>query len=113
MCSTWYTVEPQEWWGGIWPGADESRYLHQCLTTYRAYENHFGPNSTFARTSYKLRRWAAAATIYLGTGGLTLYARSGASQRVSYRYRFGSWRDHYLCGNDEKPARSTRVLAGG
>jgi len=113
VCSTWFTLEPKEWWGGIWPGADESRYLHQCLTTYRAYENHFGPNTTFARSNYKLRSWAAAVSVDLGTGGLLLYARSGASQRVGYHYRFGSARDHYLCGNDNKPAKSTRVLAGG
>ena len=113
VCSTWFTVEPREWWGGIQPGADESRYLHQCLTTYKRYANDFGPNSTFTRTNYKLRIWGAAARVSLGTGGIFLRARSGASQRVRYRYVFGGGRDHYLCGNDNRPAQSTRVLAGG
>jgi hypothetical protein len=112
ICSTWFTIEPKEWWGGIWPGADESRYLHQCLTTYKAYVNRFGPDTTFSRTTYKLRSWGAAAVVHLGTGGIGLRARSGASQRVRYRYVFGHNSDHYLCGNDNRPARSTRVLAG-
>jgi hypothetical protein len=114
VCSTWYTVEPKEWWGGIFPGADESRYLHQCLTTYRRYMNRFGPNSGFSRSRYKLRMWGAGVTVGLGTGGLGLAARSGASARVTYRYHFGTrFQNHYLCGNDAPPARSTRVLAGG
>ena len=113
VCSTWYTIEPKEWWGGIRPGADESRYLHQCRTTYRRFANDFGPNSTFGRTNYRLRTWGAAATVAFGTGGLTLRARSGASQRVRFSYVFGTNRDHYLCGNDNRPAQSTRILAGG
>jgi hypothetical protein len=113
VCSTWYTIEPKEWWGGIWPGADESRYLHKCLTTYKQFRNDFGPNSTFARSNYRLRTWGAAVSVGLGTGGLSLQARSGASQRVKFRYVFGRNRNHYLCGNDNRPAQSTRILAGG
>jgi hypothetical protein len=114
ICSTWYTIEPKEWWGGIFPGADESRYLHQCLTTYREYRNTFGPDSGFQRIRYKLRLWGAGATVGFGTNGLALGARSGASSRVTYRYHFGRrLRFHYLCGNDAIPARSTRILAGG
>lgn len=113
VCSTWYTIEPKEWWGGIWPGADESRYLHQCLTTYRRYMNFFGPDSSFQRRRYKLRTWTGAATVDLGSGGVALAARSGASSHVDYHYHFGSGSSHYLCGNDAQPSRSTRVLAGG
>jgi hypothetical protein len=112
VCSTWFTIEPKEWWGGIWPGADESRYLHQCLTTYRAYANRYGPLGHFTRTSYKLRIWSAGVIVGLGSGGVALHARSGASQRVRYHYDFGRNTDHYLCGNDNKPGKSTRVLAG-
>lgn len=112
ICSTWYSIAPKEWWGGIWPGADESRYLHQCLTTYRQYANHYGPDSGFTRTSYKLRTWGAGAIVSLGTSGLALRARSGASQRVRYHYAFGHNTDHYLCGNDNKPGKSTRIFAG-
>jgi len=113
VCSTWYSVEPKEWWGGIWPGADESRYLHQCLTTYYRFRNFFGPDSRFDRYRYKLRVWGAAVTVDLGTGGVALAARSGASGHVNYHYHFGGGSTHYLCGNDNRPARSTRVLAGG
>jgi hypothetical protein len=112
VCSTWYTIEPKEWWGGIWPGADESRYLHQCQTTYRQFANHFGPNAFFTRTNYKLRIWGAGVVVGLGSSGIALHARSGASQRVRYHYAFGHNTDHYLCGNDNKPGKSTRVLAG-
>ena len=113
VCSTWHTIEPKEWWGGIWPGADESRYLHQCRTTYKAYAAHFGPDTGFTRTSYKLRTWGAGVVVGLGTAGVALHARSGASQRVHYHYAFGRNTDHYLCGNDNRPGRSTRILAGG
>jgi hypothetical protein len=112
VCSTWYSIEPKEWWGGIRPGNDESRYLHQCLTTYRAFANDFGPDSRFTRTSYKLRTWGAGVIVGLGTAGLGLHVRSGASERVRYHYAFGRNTDHYLCGNDNKPGKSTRVLAG-
>jgi hypothetical protein len=114
VCSTWYTVEPKEWWGGIFPGADESRYLHQCLTTYRQYMNAFGPDTGFERSKYKLRLWGDGVTVGLGTNGLTLASRSGASSRVTYRYHFGRrFQYHYLCGNDANPSRSTRIFAGG
>jgi hypothetical protein len=113
VCSTWHTIEPKEWWGGIWPGADESRYLHQCRTTYKAYAVHFGPNTGFTRASYRLRTWGAGVVVGLGTAGVALHARSGASQRVHYHYAFGRNTDHYLCGNDNRPGRSTRILAGG
>jgi hypothetical protein len=113
ICSRWYSIEPKEWWGGIWPGADESRYLHQCQTTYKAFAAHFGPITAFTRTSYKLRTWGAGVVVGLGTAGIALHVRSGASQRVRFHYAFGRNTDHYLCGNDNRPGRSTRILAGG
>jgi hypothetical protein len=114
VCSTWYTIEPKDWRGGIWPGADLSRYLHQCLTTYRRYVNNFGPATAFERGRYRLRLWDAGATVGFGTNGLTLATRSGASSRVTYSYSFGRrYQNHYLCGNDDIPARSTRIFAGG
>ncbi len=76
--------------------------------------NRFGPDSGFDRSKYKLKSWAAAATVGLGTSGLTLSARSGASSRVTYHYHFGlQFQNHYLCGNDAIPAMSTRLFAGG
>lgn len=114
VCSTWYTIEAKDWRGGIWPGADQSRYLHQCLTTYRRWYNTFGPNTDFDRSRYRLRLWDSGVTVGLGTNGLTLGTQSGASSRVTYHYHFGTrLQYHYICGNDAFPARSTRVLAGG
>jgi hypothetical protein len=114
VCSTWYTIEPKEWIGGIWPGADESQYLHRCLTTYRQWKIRLGPGATWFRESNKLRTWGAAVTVGLGTGGLGLEAWTGASRWVRYDYHFGKLIfDHYLCGNDAYPRRSTRVFAGG
>lgn len=114
VCSTWYTIEPKEWvGGGIVPGADESQYLHKCLTTYRQWYIRQGPGSTWFRASNKLRTWGAAATVGLGSGGLAVQAWTGASRWVTYEYYFGSRTfDHYLCGNDAYPRRSTRVFAG-
>jgi hypothetical protein len=115
VCSTWYTIEPKEWvGGGIVPGADESQYLHKCLTTYRQWYIRQGPGTTWSRASNKLRTWGAAAVVGLGTGGLGLEAWTGASKWVTYDYSFGTRTfDHYLCGNDAYPKRSTRVFAGG
>ena len=114
VCSTWYTIEAKEWVGGIVPGAGESQYLHRCLTTYRQWHIRQGPGTTWFRGSNKLRTWGAAATIGLGTGGLGLEAWTGASRWVTYDYAFGTRIfDHYLCGNDAYPRRSTRVFAGG
>ena len=114
-CSTWYTIEPIEWvGGGIVPGADESQYLHKCLTTYRQWYIRQGPGSTWFRASNKLKTWGAAATVGLGTGGLGVQAWTGASRWVTYEYFFGTHiYDHYLCGNDNFPRRATRVFAGG
>ena len=115
VCSTWYTIEPKEWvGGGIVPGADESQYLHRCLTDYRQWYIRQGPGSTWFRASNKLRTWGVAATIGLGTAGLGVSAWTGASSWVTYDYHFGTRiYDHYLCGNDAYPRRSTRVFAGG
>src|SRR5439155_7054617 len=115
VCSTWYTIEPKEWvGGGIVPGADESQYLHQCLTTYAKWRVNQGPASSWFRASNKLRTWGAAATVDLGSGGLGLQAWTGASRWVRYDYSFGTRiHDHYLCGNDDYPKRSSRVFAGG
>ena len=115
VCSTWYTIEPIEWvGGGIVPGADESQYLHKCLTTYRQWRIRQGPGSTWYRGSNKLRTWGVAAVVDLGTGGLGLSAWTGASRWVTYDYSFGTRTyDHYLCGNDALPKRSSRVFAGG
>jgi hypothetical protein len=115
VCSTWYTIEPIEWvGGGIVPGADESQYLHRCLTTYRQWRIRQGPGSTWYRSSNKLRTWGVAAIVDLGTGGLGLSAWTGASRWVTYDYSFGTRTyDHYLCGNDAYPKRSSRVFAGG
>jgi hypothetical protein len=115
VCSTWYTIEPKEWvGGGLVPGADESQYLHKCLTTYRQWSIRQGPNSGWFRTSNKLRTWGIAATVGLGSGGLGVQAWTGASRWVTYHYTFGSATfDHYLCGNDNYPRRSTRIFAGG
>jgi hypothetical protein len=115
VCSTWYTIEPKEWvGGGIVPGADESQYLHKCLTTYRQWYIRQGPGSAWFRSSNKLRTWGAAATVGLGSGGLAVQAWTGASRWVRYDYLFGTaYFDHYLCGNDGFPKRSTRIFAGG
>lgn len=115
VCSTWYTIEPKEWvGGGIVPGADESQYLHKCLTTYRQWYIRQGPGSTWFRGSNKLKTWGVAATVGLGSGGLGLSAWTGASRWVTYDYSFGTQIfDHYLCGNDAYPRRSSRVFAGG
>ena len=115
VCSTWYTIEPKEWvGGGIVPGADESQYLHKCLTTYRQWYIRQGPGSTWFRESNKLRTWGVAAVVGLGTGGIGLEAWTGASRWVTYDYAFGTRiYDHYLCGNDAYPRRSTRIFAGG
>jgi hypothetical protein len=115
VCSTWYTIEPKEWvGGGIVPGADESQYLHQCLTTYARWRINQGPASSWFRASNKLRTWGAAATVDLGSGGLGLKAWTGASRWVRYDYSFGTRvHDHYLCGNDDLPRRSSRIFAGG
>jgi hypothetical protein len=115
VCSTWYTIEPKEWvGGGIVPAADESQYLHKCLTTYRQWHVRQGPGTTWFRGSNKLRTWGVAAVVGLGTGGLGLEAWTGASRWVTYDYSFGRRIfDHYLCGNDAYPRRSSRVFAGG
>jgi hypothetical protein len=115
VCSTWFTIEPKEWvGGGIVPGADESQYLHQCLTTYRKWSIRQGPGSTWFRSGNKLKTWGAAATVNLGSGGLTLQAWTGASRWVRYDYAFGARvYDHYLCGTDDYPRRSSRIFAGG
>jgi hypothetical protein len=115
VCSTWYTIEPIEWvGGGIVPSTDESQYLHKCLTTYRQWYIRQGPGTTWFRASNKLRTWGVAATVGLGSGGLGVEAWTGASRWVTYEYSFGKATfDHYLCGNDNFPRRSTRVLAGG
>jgi hypothetical protein len=89
-------------------------YLHKCLTTYRQWHIRQGPGSTWFRGSNKLKTWGAAATVGLGSGGLGLSAWTGASRWVTYDYSFGTQVfDHYLCGNDGYPRRSTRVFAGG
>ena len=115
VCSTWYTIEPKEWvGGGIFSGADESQYLHQCLTTYRRWYILQGPGTTWFRSSNKLRTWGGAVSVDLGSGGLGLSAWTGASGWVRYDYAFGTRiHDHYLCGNDAYPNRSSRVFAGG
>jgi len=115
VCSTWYTIEPKEWvGGGIVSGADESQYLHKCLTTYRRWYIRQGPGSTWYRSSNKLRTWGAAATVGLGSGGLALNAWTGSSRWVRLDYSFGtSIYDHYLCGSDDFPKRSSRIFAGG
>jgi hypothetical protein len=115
VCSTWYTIEPKEWvGGGILRGADESQYLHKCLSTYRQWVIDQGPDSFWFRAGNKLRTWGVAATVGLGTGGLGVSAWTGASRWVRYDYAFGRNQfDHYLCGNDNFPKRSTRVFAGG
>jgi hypothetical protein len=115
VCSTWYTIEPKEWvGGGIVPGADESQYLHQCLTTYARWRINQGPASSWFRANNKLRTWGAAASVDLGSGGLGLQAWTGASRWVRYDYYFGTRiHDHYLCGNDDYPKRSSRIFAGG
>ena len=115
VCSTWYTIEPKEWvGGGIVPGADESQYLHLCLTAYRQWYVRQGPGSTWFRGSNKLKTWGAAVTVGLGSGGIGLSAWTGASRWVTYDYSFGTQIfDHYLCGNDQYPRRSSRVFAGG
>jgi hypothetical protein len=115
VCSTWYTIEPKQWvGGGIVPGADESQYLHKCLTTYSQWSIRQGPNTGWYRDRNKLRTWGAAVTVNLGTGGLSLSGWTGASAWVRYDYSFGNAVfDHYLCGNDDFPKRSTRVFAGG
>jgi hypothetical protein len=115
VCSTWYTIEPKEWvGGGIVSGADESENLHKCLTAYRQWMIDQGPDSGWFRAGNKLRTWGVAATVGLGSGGLGVSAWTGASRWVRYDYTFGhSSFDHYLCGNDNLPKRSTRVFAGG
>jgi len=115
VCSTWYTIEPKEWvGGGIVPGSDESQYLHKCLTTYRDWVIDQGPGSTWFRAGNKLRTWGIAATVGLGSGGLGVSAWTGSSRWVRYDYAFGHTTfDHYLCGNDNLPKRSTRIFAGG
>lgn len=115
VCSTWYTIEPKEWVGaGIVPGADESQYLHKCLTTYRDWEVDQGPGTGWFRAGNKLRTWGVAAIIGLGSGGLGVSAWTGSSRWVRYDYAFGhNTFDHYLCGNDNYPKRSSRVFAGG
>jgi hypothetical protein len=115
VCSTWYTIEPKEWvGGGILAGADESQYLHKCLTTYARWHITQGPASSWFRASNKLRTWGAAVNVNLGSGGLGLNAWTGASRWVRYDYYFGTRvHDHYLCGNDDFPKRSSRVFAGG
>jgi hypothetical protein len=115
VCSTWYVIEPKQWvGGGIVPATDESQYLHQCLTTYRKWHIRQGPGSTWFRARNKLRTWEGAATVGLGSGGLTLSAWTGASRWVRYDYAFGSRiYDHYLCGTNDFPTRSSRVFAGG
>jgi hypothetical protein len=115
VCSTWYTIEPKEWVGaGIVAGADESQYLHKCLTTYNRWHVVQGPASAWFRTGNKLHTWGGAVSVDLGTGGLQLSAWTGASRWVRYDYSFGTQvHDHYLCGNDNYPKRSSRVFAGG
>jgi hypothetical protein len=115
VCSTWYTIEPKEWvGGGIVAGADESQYLHKCLTTYARWRITQGPNTAWYRSGNKLRTWGGAATVDLGSGGISLAAWTGASRWVRYDYAFGTAvHDHYLCGNDNFPKRSSRIFAGG
>jgi hypothetical protein len=115
VCSTWYTIEPKEWvGGGIVSGADESQYLHLCLTTYRRWHIRQGPGSTWFRAANKLRTWGGSVNVDLGSGGLGLSAWTGASRWVRYDYSFGTRiYDHYLCGNDDFPSRSSRIFAGG
>jgi len=115
VCSTWYTIEPREWvGGGIVAGTDESQYLHQCLTTYARWRINQGPATSWFRASNKLRTWGGAATVDLGSGGLDLKAWTGASRWVRYDYSFGTRiHDHYLCGSDDFPKRSSRIFAGG
>jgi hypothetical protein len=115
-CGSSRTIEPLEWSGaGITPGADESKWLHKCRTwPYIQWSLPFGPTAQWDRTSYKLRTWEAAATVDLGSGGVTLKAWSGASQRVRYHYAFGTaYQEHWLCGSDGPMYRSTRIFAGG
>jgi hypothetical protein len=115
VCSTWYTIEPKEWvGGGIVAGADESEFLHKCLTTYSRWVIDQGPNSTWYRNRNKLKTWGAAVTVGLGSGGLDLSGWTGSSQWARYDYSFGTRGDHhYLCGSDAVPKRSSRIFAGG
>jgi hypothetical protein len=113
FCGSSKSVGPRRWLGNIQVGTDLSQYLHLCTTTYKATALSYAPKAFFDRTSRKLKTWEGAAYVNVGGATLGLRAWSGASQWVTYHYKFGTkYPTHWLCGNDDVPAYSSRIFAG-
>lgn len=109
---TWWKIAARAWIPGRHTGRDNSQYDHHCLDTYRAHYSHFGPGDSFYRAWNSYGKFAGAATVGFGTGGLELSAKSGLSQWVDVYWKFGSAAHHYLCGPDDFISASHRIFAG-
>jgi hypothetical protein len=105
----WYEVRAVQWAAGGTEGGDVSGFDGKCTTTYSAYRLSLPPGSEFTRVGKPALKFGRAFSVFGFSGG----ARSGFSDRVWFRLRFGSkYRTYWICGNDDGPSRSHRVFAG-
>ena len=110
--TTTYRIKATRWNGGF-DYYDDVKHLNgHCGDTYRANNVYFEPADglgTFGRSSEDFRTYGLAVSVF----GASLSAQSGASTRVTQKWRFGRlFSRYYLCGDTGKPTVSERVFAG-
>ena len=110
--TTTYRIKATRWNGGF-DYYDDVKHLNgHCGDTYRANNVYFEPADglgTFGRSSEDFRTYGLAVSVF----GASLSAQSGASTRVTQKWRFGRlFSRYYLCGDTGKPSVSERVFAG-
>jgi hypothetical protein len=108
-----WKIKPLGWNFGIHTGQDNSNLDGHCTTTYAKFLADLPPGQPADRTKNKYVKFSAAATLGLGTGGLSIGAQSGMSQYVEQHWVAGTnQQHHYLCGNDNPTSDSSRIFAG-
>ncbi|MGH8990409.1 MAG: hypothetical protein ACRDZ7_02650 [Acidimicrobiia bacterium] len=98
-------VVPREWFGDVQP---QPTSPVGCALAPQSRVGHYGAKTGFDREQERAVRWEGAADVF----GVALSARSGYSQYVQAHWIFGRDADHLLCGDDGKPATSSRIFAG-
>lgn len=105
---TYYTVEAVEWRGGALAGGPADDPTARCRGIEPLKKVPQGRGTAFKRESSRAVRHGVSATIF----GVSLGATSGYSTHVKAHWKFGSARDHFLCGDTGPPASAMRIFAG-
>jgi hypothetical protein len=79
---------------------------NNCKTSSWPSDN--GPNTSVLRDSSAFVHFDIGFSAF----GFDAGAQSGSSQYVVEHWKFGSAKDHYLCGSDNDIARAHRIFAG-